>query len=213
MRKLIPAIAAAACSLPLALVLMASDHRDGPNTTADPQADITDLYAWHDASAGTFTVVLSFNGLRPPGQANTYDPNVVYAVHLTSVNPAMTSQTLTTEVDVRFAQNAAGGWGVQMVNCPGTTAPISGPVETTLTQSGVSLYTGLRDDPFFFDLDGFHATVQTGNLDFNNAHDTFAGTNVSAIVIQIPLTAVTVGGTQSTVKVWASTGRLPDADA
>ncbi len=214
MRKILASISAAACSVPIALALMASDHKDGPNTTADQPADITDLYAWHSTTgAGTLTTVLDVAGLRTPGQPALYDPNVLYAIHITSTSPTNPALTTTTEIDFRFAQNAAGGWGVQAIGVPGSSGPISGTVESTITDGPRMLYAGLRDDPFFFDLDGFHATVMTGNLSFNHNHDTFAGTNVTAIVLQMALSDVTVGNTQTKLSLWASTGRMPEANA
>jgi hypothetical protein len=213
-RKTLASLTAAVCSVPIAFALMASDHKDGPNTTADQPADITDLYAWHNSTAGTFTTVLDFAGLRNPGQPAIYDPNVLYAIHITSTSPTNPALTTTSEIDFRFAQNAAGGWGVQAIGVPGSSGPISGTVESNISDGPRMLYAGLRDDPFFFDLDGFHTAVMTGIVtSMKSTHDTFAGTNVTAIVLQMALSDVTVGNTQTTLSVWASTGRMPEANA
>ena len=59
------------------------------------------------------------------------------------------------------------------------------------------LYVGPRDDPFFFDLAGFQA-----GLKFTNPGvDTFKGTNVTAIVLELPAAPATKMG------VWATTSK------
>jgi len=213
MRKHLALLGAVVFSTPIALLMMGSDHQDGPSTTADVPADITDLYAWHDSTANTFDIVLDFAGLNPPGHAAIYDPDVLYAVHINRNNGGAFNNHTDVEIDVRFARNAAGGWGVQVVGLPGASGPIAGNVETTMTDGAVrKVYAGLRDDPFF-DRDGFHASLNTGQLMFSNTHDHFAGTNVTAIVLEMALTDVTVNGTLPQLSIWATTGRIPESNS
>jgi hypothetical protein len=198
---------------------MGSDHKDGPNATADHAADIADLYAWHDAGAGTFTAVLTFAGFDPAGQPATYDPNVLYSIHIdrTTVGGAF-DNVADIDIDVRFARNARGEWGVQVENLPGASGAISGKVETVLTDGAKrKVFAGLRDDPFFFDLDGFKATIAKPNADstllFSNTHDTFAGFNVTAVVVEMSLADVTMNGAMPKLQLWATSGRKPQANA
>lgn len=206
-------------AIPLAIALMSSDHRDGPNGTADRPADIADLYAWHDSTAGTLTIALTFAGLGAPGQAATFDPNVLYAVHIDrATNASSFDQVADVDLYVRFARNDRGEYGVQVENMPGASGAMSGKVETVIADSGGrQVFAGLRDDPFFFDLDGFKATLakDAGDsvLRFSNTHDTFAGTNITAVVMQMQLADVTVAGTKPSLALWASSGRKPTANA
>ncbi len=208
-----------ALAVPLAIVLMGSDHKDGPNSTADHAADIADLYAWHDTAAGTLTVALTFAGLSAPGHAATFDPDVLYTVHIDrAANASSFDQVDDVDIYVRFARNDRGEYGVQVENLPGASGPMSGKVETVVADSGGrQVFAGLRDDPFFFDLDGFKATVAKDASDsvlrFSNTHDTFAGTNVTAVVMQMQLADVTVAGTKPSLALWASSGRKPSANA
>ncbi len=122
------------------------------------------------------------------------------------------------DINIRFARNARGGYGVQVMNLPGASAAISGPVETTINDGADRhVFAGLRDDPFFFDLDGFKATLakdaSDSTLRFDHTHDTFAGTNVTAVVLQMKLSDVTVGGTKPNLALWATSGRTPSANA
>jgi hypothetical protein len=57
----------------------------------------------------------------------------------------------------------------------------------------------MRDDPFFFDLNDFLAINFCGN-----GADTFAGTNVSAIVIEVP-NSLLMGTEGSNIGVWSVT--------
>ena len=83
---------------------------------------------------------------------------------------------------------------------------VVGPVETEIAGDNGKVWTGLRDDPFFFDLAGFQATVSSGTISFNPANDFFAGSNITTIVMEVPLTAVTVDtATGKKLSIWATT--------
>ena len=49
------ALAVALFAAPLAL---AADHQDGPAATADPAADITDIFAWMSSDASKVNLVM-----------------------------------------------------------------------------------------------------------------------------------------------------------
>lgn len=208
-----------ALAVPLAIALMGSDHKDGPSSIADHAADIADLYAWHDAAAGTLTVAMTFAGFGAPGQAATFDPEVLYSVHIDRAADANHfDQVADVDINIRFARNDRGEYGVQVENLPGASGPMSGKVETVIADNGGrQVFAGLRDDPFFFDLDGFKATVAKDASDsvlrFDHTHDSFAGTNVTAVVLQMQLADVTVAGTKPSLALWASSARKPSANA
>ena len=62
-------------------------------------------------------------------------------------------------------------------------------------------------DPFFFDLQGFTDTLGTGTLSFDDMRDGFAGQNVTAVVIEVPVAAAIDGN--SSLSLWATSARLP----
>jgi hypothetical protein len=80
----------------------------------------------------------------------------------------------------------------------------------TINRSGaVKAYAGLRDDPFFFDLDGFvnilSAEEGKSFLGCTSPRtDFFAGRNVSAIVLELPSSQLTRPGS-SAIGVWSAT--------
>jgi len=66
------------------------------------------------------------------------------------------------------------------------------------------VFAGVRDDPFFFDLVQFKKIIAGEASAFRNPGvDTFAGTNVLAIVVELPSSLL--GGTK--LSVWGSTSR------
>ena len=69
---------------------------------------------------------------------------------------------------------------------------------------GIKAFAGVRDDPFFFDLAQFQKVVGGMAMSFNNpGTDAFAGTNVLAIVIELPSSMLR--GTK--LGVWGTTSR------
>ncbi len=180
----------------------AADHTEAPGAAADPAADIADLYAWHNANS--LITVVTFAGLQAPAmdQTGTYDPDVLYTIHIDHNGDNVSDF----QVHTRFGQNALGDWGMQVSNLPGEAGPLVGPVETVNNGAAAKAWSGLADDPFFFDLQGFNDTVATGTLSFDPTRDSLAGTNVTAIVLEMPLAAATAGS--ANIQVWATTSRF-----
>lgn len=192
----------------LALAMLAADHAESPTTKADLAADITDVYAWHDAAVDRLTTVINVAGLQAPvaGQEGAWDDEILLTLHLDRTGDAV-AEVL---VEIRFGQAVSGAWGVQVRNLPGTSGPVAGAVEQVLDAGGgAKVFAGLRDDPFFFDLDGFRATLSTGTLSFDNTRDSFAGTNITSVVLEMPLSAATLAGTAPNLRIWATSARLP----
>jgi hypothetical protein len=189
----------------------AADHVDSPQSMADAAADITDLYAWHNGEGGRLYVVLGFAGLSAAGGDPTYDADVLYTIHIDDDGDREPEH----QIYVRFGQNLLEEWGVRVDNLPGEAGPFEGPVgEAVAGKAGGQVQAGLFDDPFFFDLDGYLATIMSAteapgesNLMFDSANDSFAGTNVTAIVLDMDAAAADVDG-DGQIQMWATTGRL-----
>lgn len=187
--------------------LLAADHLDpSPRVggAVGDAADIADIYAWNtDTVANNGNLVLAMTFAGPlPGAGFTGDPDVLYGIHVDHGD-----NDLDPDVDiwVRFAQDSDGNWGVQFTGIPGTDGPVEGKVGGIIELGGASAFAGVREDPFFFDLQGFRDTLMTGTLSFNPARDFFAGANVSAIVVELPLRALPGSGPY---QIWGTTGRI-----
>jgi hypothetical protein len=175
---------------------LASDHGEAPIAGADPAADIADFYAWH-TDDGKIVAVVTFAS----GAAATYDADVLYGVHIDN------DLDNVSDIDIwaRFGANADGEWGLQVTNLPGSSGVIEGAVEMALVDGDTSAWAGLSDDPFFFDFAGFQDTLASGAISFDPTRDSFAGLNVSTIVLEMSTDVATVDS--SPVQMWTTTGR------
>jgi hypothetical protein len=81
----------------------------------------------------------------------------------------------------------------------GTASPVIGE------KNGIKVFAGPRDDPFFFDLGAFQ-TILTGTAtSFSNpGTDTFKGTNVLSLVVEVPKSML---GSASSINIWATSNR------
>ncbi len=189
----------------LPLLATAADHSEAPGTIADPEADIADLFVWHQSSK--LVTVLTFAGGPsagiPTAGKTDFDADVLYTVHIDNDGDDLAD----IEVHTRFGQNPGGRWGVLVEGLPGAKRPrVFGPADEVFgAGGGLEAFAGSADDPFFFDLDGFVETLATGTISFDSARDSVAGLNVSAIVLEMDLDAATNG--TGIANMWATTGR------
>jgi hypothetical protein len=196
-----------------------ADHADAPGLSGDAQADINDLYAFRSPeNPDNLVVALTVNPLTAPPQnaSTTFGSDVAYNIHVdnTGDNVADATVTVTFSGDT-FAVAGLGTAPITGKVTPGTNAAsANAPVITNA--GGIRLFAGQRDDPFFFDLVGFKNFVAAPFTPANGLRpagetpsDTLAGLNVSAIVIELPITAVTGASNSNTgvIKAWATTSR------
>ena len=72
-------------------------------------------------------------------------------------------------------------------------------------KNGIKVFAGPRDDPFFFDLVVYKDIIAGNASGFNNpGADTFAGTNVMSVVIEVPKSML---GSAASLNTWAVTKR------
>lgn len=191
-----------------------ADHKDSPSVEGDAGADITDVYAFRSpTNAGNLVVALNVNPLTAPSANATtnFASGVDYRIHVDN-NGDLTADAT---VVVKFTGNdfTVTGLGANPITgkvTPAGTAPI------VTDAGGIKVFAGLRDDPFFFDLTAFKSFVSAPVTPANGLRpsgqtpaDTFAGTNVSSIVIELPITALTgaANANTGTIKAWTSTAR------
>ncbi len=162
-RLLIGAIAALAAMSPTAL---AADHQDAPTAFNDPSLDITDLYTWTDASGGKLNLVMDVVP-QASKATSTFSNTGQYVFHVNSYAsygpPLGVMATDASSVICTFDTSTP-----QKVQCwlvvNGATADYAtGNATATSGISSVNgdftVFTGARQDPFFFNLDGFKATL------------------------------------------------------
>jgi hypothetical protein len=211
----------------------AADHRDSPGLMppgGDNRADITDIYAFQSPADPSKTVlVLNVNGLTKAGEPAYFgtkvpgvsrDRRIGYWLNVDSNGDAV--------ADVRYSiafGKPRGGVQAFEVRRNGKVLIPMGKGRTTafgaapaiVSAKGIRAFAGMRDDPFFFDLDGFLNI--TAPLDSDTANDAksfigcsgqgsrpdaFAGSNVSSIVLEVP-DAQLHSGSSTQVGIWGAT--------
>ncbi len=209
----------AAAGLGVTRFITASDHKDSMLLAGDPAADIADLYTFRSpTNPANVVLVMTVSGFIPPSEASTtfFDPNVLYQWKIDNDGDAVE------DLVIQAFVTGTGGHQVMHFRGPAkaseigsTTRVIEGPETATVavsntptpivaTRNGMTVFAGVRDDPFFFDLVQFKKIIAGEASAFRNPGvDTFAGTNVLAIVVELPSSLL--GGTK--LSVWGSTSR------
>jgi len=203
----------------------AADHKDSPTAAGDPAADITDIYAFRSpANNNNVVAILNVNPLSVPGSfAYNFSPNVAYQFHVNNTGGLTDNATVTITFEPVQADHTqaftVGGLGAPIQGR--TTAPTVAKTPNApsiVTNGPISVFIGPRDDPFFADIVGILRYLGGPFTPANGVRaagdtpmDTFAGTNVSSIVLEMPIVAVTGAANSNTgvIKVWASTSRTP----
>lgn len=191
-----------------------ADHKDSPSVEGDAGADITDVYAFRSpTNANNLVVALNVNPLTPPSANATtsFASGVDYRIHVDNTGDLNADAT----VVVKFNGNDFTVTGLGNTPITGKVTP-AGTAPMITDAGGIKIFAGLRDDPFFFDLTGFKSFTSAPYTPANGLRpsgqtpaDTFAGTNVSSIVIELPITALTgaANANTGTIKAWTSTAR------
>lgn len=147
-----------------------ADHTDPPGI-ADPLTDIADFYAWMDSGASNLNLVTT---VAPLSAATEFSTAVQYGFHVSS--RAAFDATEETDSQVLCQFYAADGIECWVLVDGAVVDYVEGDpsAETGLqSESGdVTVFAGVRNDPFYFNLDGFEQTVDAvlaaaGDLTFD----------------------------------------------
>ena len=235
-KTLATAVVAVVCLGTLGVIKLArgSDHQDTPDVELNPASDMTDVYAFPGSSADRTVLVLnSWAFITPAQTATTYfDPNLLYQFKIDNgatldgvedkviqVSFTGTGANQTVEVRGPIAPPVAGAMGNKIASGAAT---VSGNINTVLgSASGMQVFAGTRDDPFFIDLEQFFRIIPdrkpaTGALSLlpdtptagafrNPGVDYVAGFNVLSIVIELPTAQLTAGNAK--IGVWGTISR------
>ena len=135
---------------------LAADHIDGPQASADPAADITDALAWMTPDASK--VILVMNLTRNADVGSQFSDSVQYVFHTTSSASYGGAKSADVPVICQFdAQQQVQCWAAGGSYVTGDASGLSG---ITSGDGKLRVFTGLRNDPFFFNLAGFRETAR-----------------------------------------------------
>ena len=148
----------------------AADHIDGPQASADPSADITDAFAWMTPDASKVILVMDLT--RNADVGSRFSDSVQYVFHTTSSASYGGTPSADVPVICQFdAHQRVECWAGDEAFVAGDASSLSG---ITSSNGKLRVFTGLRNDPFFFNLPGFRATARAvtaaaGSLTFDAA--------------------------------------------
>jgi hypothetical protein len=218
----------------LAPGLKAADHRDAPGVDGAGEGDITDVFAFLDpGNAGRVVLAMGVNPFAVPGAGPTYrfSPDYLYQFKIDRFGTYAENLVF----QIRFENTSKGQQAFISVGSPdpnsvgavnqllvNANSNINGPVGRVFGDStSIQAFTGLRDDPFVFDLAQFNRILagtqdvfrniassplgplrgRTVRTDGTSGVDTFGGFNASYIVIEFPVAWL---GNSKIVNVWAT---------
>ncbi|MBL7870184.1 MAG: DUF4331 family protein [Cyclobacteriaceae bacterium] len=197
--------------------LIAADHIDAPAVTGKG-SDITDVYAFQSpANSSNMVFVVNVQGLLAPSAtaAATFDPEVMVEINID--NSATKDNVEDLVIQATFENGKVQVYGPvaplqtglnsTLVTTGNIVEATVSPYKGTLSmgeKNGIKVFAGPRDDPFFFDLDAYKAIIGGTSTKFNNpGNDTFKGTNVLSLVVEVPKSMLGTGS----VNIWATSNR------
>lgn len=197
----------------IGLITVAADHIDAP-ATMGTSADITDFYAFQAENTDNLVFAANLQGLLSPTATATaaFDENVLVEFKIDTNNDNV--EDLVIQAIPRdnkmyffgpFTPSSTGLSG--SINEMATKSSVAitpyGTNAIINTENGMKMFAGPRDDPFFMDFARYGEIIAGNATGFNNpGSDTFAGSNVLSIVIEVPKTAI---GGSGTINTWVTT--------
>jgi hypothetical protein len=198
-RKLVFAAGATGTALSAAALLVtsrpsyAADHGDAASLATNKAADITDVYAWMSADHAKLNLIMDVSPSAAAG--DHFGTTILYAFHVqASAGYGMAPTAPPTEIVCKFASDTS-------VQCwLGASEYVAGdpssPSGLASADGKVKIFAGQRNDPFFFNINGFKHVVSAvegaaANLgplaDGHGCYDLHAagpqGSNLGAVLV------------------------------
>ncbi len=208
----------------------ASDHDDGETEIKGRNLNLTDLYVFREgdqnpsASSDNLVFIMNTNPRSVARQQYYFSTKARYEFMVSRVSDNDAMATGVPDVTLRFEFQAPDASNQQPYTMTviedGNSSTVSGkttaignqPVVNSADVGGsmVKVFAGLREDPFFFDVEQFFR-VRAGALGIgpavgfrepSQAVDFAAGYNVNAIAVQIPTALLKGSSDATTFDVW-----------
>tara|TARA_R110001592_G_scaffold178928_2_gene420248 strand:- start:38 stop:694 length:657 start_codon:yes stop_codon:yes gene_type:complete len=199
------------------LVAIAADHIDAPAVQGGT-SDITDFYAFEGEDDSNIAFVANVQGLLGAGsdtQNAAFDENVLIEFNIDTNDDKV--EDLVIQATARdgkmyfFGPVAPSQTGLNSTIASTTANQASvdisayGASAIIENANGMKFFAGPRDDPFFMDFAQYGQIIAGNASSFNSpGTDTFAGTNVMSIVIEVPKSMI---GGSGTINTWVESKR------
>ncbi|MEG5015132.1 MULTISPECIES: DUF4331 domain-containing protein [unclassified Microcoleus] len=238
-RRTILAIEVALIALLTPGIIVASDHDDGEVDIKGRAVNLTDLYVYREkdqnsgAADGDLVFTMNSNPRSVARYQYYFSTTALYQFHITQVSDVNSTPTGRSDIILRFAFSPPNNRGMQAVAVTvvrngsetvakttvnggliATTPLNSNAVVNTVPVGGSNLtvFAGLREDPFFFDVEQFFrvraAALGTGPRtafkEPSQAIDFTKGYNVNSIAVRVPKAFLQAGTGANTFDVWST---------
>ena len=213
-----------------------SDHADTPTIAKMPGADLTDVFVFPSpTNPNNVVLVMDVHPLIPSGMSAgvSFDPDVLYQFKIDNVGDNVEHLVIQAKFTGTGPNQAVAITGPMAPSMTGTSSVLlvqngltTGTINQTFSpQTGIKVFAGAREDPFYFDLNQFfkilpdRAYPLTGVADptpntpkvttFNGfpgtppASDFLSGYNVLSIVVELPKASLGSGK----IGVWCTTSK------
>lgn len=188
----------------------AADHREAPAIQSDPGADVTDVYLFTSPSnPNNVVVIANFYPDAGPDAAFPKRGIQLYfdldgdAVEDRSFNFKFGKLKRNGSQKVKASLDGSPDSSLNKRLVKGKTTPFDKPANIIDAKQGITAFAGFRDDPFFGDM-----RAHDGPFVCPPGVDSFAGTNVLSIVLDLPAVVFNPGTTQvPPFAFWVSTKR------
>ncbi|MGV3525274.1 MAG: DUF4331 family protein [Candidatus Sericytochromatia bacterium] len=215
----------------------ASDHDDGTTDMKTQNTNLTDLYVFREqtqnpmANPDDLIFIMNSNPRSLARQQYYFNTNARYEFHVTQLDSNDETPSGEDDVILRFEfeqpdENMQQAFRVtairdgqeqemvssttgasQLLTTPLDDTPINNELE--IGNENLTVFAGLREDPFFFDVEQFFrvrdaaAQGMPGSVVFRDPGlDFTAGYNVLSIVARIPRSFLQVNGSGTSFDVW-----------
>lgn len=194
-------------------IIYAADHLDAP-AVSNQTTDITDVYVFNGENTNNLVFVANTQGLLSPAAtgAAKFDEKTLIEFNIDNNGDNVEDlvlQAIVMNGKMRvygpYRPTATGTRSVIVPSAFTAQADVTayGQTASIGEGNGIKVFAGPRDDPFFFDLNQFKKVIGGMAPGFNNpGDDTFKGTNVMSIVIEVPKSRLGAS-TTGAISVWA----------
>ena len=221
--------------------IRASDHGDTAENFNRIGADMTDVFIFPSPeNDNNVVLVMDVHGLIPAGQSASFDTGVLYQFKIDTTGDNVEDLVIQAKFFGTGANQQVAIAGPMKPLTTGTTAiygrrdPVLGTINQAFQpdpngQPDMTVFAGMRADPFFFDLEAFYTifpdrmTPLTGKVESipnpnapqaggfrppGQAQDFLADLNVLSVVVELP--RASLGG--GIIRLWETTSLLSPTD-
>jgi hypothetical protein len=220
-------------------IIAASDHDDGEVDIKGRTVNLTDLYAFREkdqnsgAADGDLVLIMNSNPRSVARYQYYFSTKAVYQFHITQVGDVNSTPTGKQDIILRFSFSPPNSKGMQAVAITTIRGGSSTTTNTTVNNSliattplnsnsvlntvpvggsNLTVFAGLREDPFFFDVEQFFRVragalgtgAKVGFKPASQALDFAKGYNVNTIAVRVPKAFLQAGTGANTFDVWST---------